>query len=141
MCDAVQNILNVVKKRAVHSLSIPRWHEMKDCHTKDQIILHLQSEREIIQAKVKHDDRRSLLDVRQHIKNVETLRTEHELHIEVLQVALQKLQELGANVDSSNRALKKIGEKRAALECVKDPSSGILRSSFQRISIAIHILL
>lgn len=114
---------------------------MKDCHTKDQIILHLQSEREIIQAKVKHDDRRSLLDVRQHIKNVETLRTEHELHIEVLQVALQKLQELGANVDSSNRALKKIGEKRAALECVKDPSSGILRSSFQRISIAIHILL
>ncbi|CDJ27951.1 LOW QUALITY PROTEIN: uncharacterized protein EMH_0036310 [Eimeria mitis] len=79
-------------------------------------IFHLQNEREIVQAKVKHDDRRSLLDVRQHIKNVETLRTEHELYIEVLQVALQKLQELGANVDSSNRALKKIGEKRAALE-------------------------
>lgn len=62
------------------------------------------------------DDRRSLLEVRQHIKNVEGQREEQEMHLEVLQVVLQKLQELGANVDSSNRALKKISEKRKTLE-------------------------
>lgn len=48
------------------------------------------------------------------------LKAEHELDFEVLRVALQKLQELGANVDSSNRALKKICEKRAALESVEN---------------------
>lgn len=70
----------------------------------------------IFQANVKPGDRRALLDVRQHIKNVEALREEHELHLDVLNVALRNLQELGANVDSSNRALKKISEKRKALE-------------------------
>lgn len=65
---------------------------------------------------MKPGDRRSLLEVRQHIKNLTALREEHELHLEVLQVALHKLQELGSNVDSSNRALKKIGDKRSALE-------------------------
>ncbi|CDJ53066.1 hypothetical protein EBH_0006090 [Eimeria brunetti] len=84
-----------------------------------------------VSAKVKHDDRRSLLDVRQHIKNVETLRAEHELYIEVLQVALQKLQEIGANVDSSNRALKKIGEKRTVLEASAEKRCHEMADAFE----------
>ncbi|KAL8275355.1 hypothetical protein Esti_000677 [Eimeria stiedai] len=67
-------------------------------------------------TRVKSGDRRRLLDVRQHIKNVEALREEQDLRLEVLQLTLQKLQELGANVDSSTRALKKISEKRKAIE-------------------------
>ena len=66
----------------------------------------------VFQAPVKPDDRRALIDARQHIKNVEALRTEHELQLDVLETALRKLQEFGANVDSSNRALKKIGDRR-----------------------------
>ncbi|KAL8448488.1 hypothetical protein Emed_003749 [Eimeria media] len=72
--------------------------------------------------------RTDLLDVRQHIKNVELLREEQELNLEVLQLTLQNLQELGASVESSTRALKKIGEKRKAIEAAAQKRSVELAS-------------
>ncbi|CDI86634.1 hypothetical protein EPH_0074210 [Eimeria praecox] len=131
LCGVLQNILKT-NEPAVLSNGIPvRCEMLKVCPTANKTILHLQNGHEVVQAKVKHDDRRSLLDVRQHIKNVEALRAEHELYIEVLQVALQKLQELGANVDSSNRALKKIGEKRTALEASAEKRCHELGDAFE----------
>ncbi|KAL8453322.1 hypothetical protein Emag_001932 [Eimeria magna] len=90
-------------------------------------------------TQVKPGDRRSLLDVRQHIKNVELLREEQELHLEVLQLTLQNLQELGANVDSSTRALKKIGEKRRAIEAAAQKRSVELASQSEEEAAKIRL--